>query len=165
MGYIGDKYTWRCADVRERLDRVVCNVQWTLAFPNTSVIHEKHYRSDHRPILVDMEYYKTGQIRRRSGGKKFVARWLSEDIDNKVVATAWAKANLRGLGPGLQAARTQAVHNDLHSWDKSILKGPKNHIKKLSKELEKIRHHALSPTSWVRQKELQLLIDNLLEQE
>lgn len=81
-----------------------------------------------------------------------------------MVATAWAKANLRGLGPSM-ASRTKAVHSDLHSWDKSVLKGLKNRIKKLSKELEKIRYGALSPASWARQKELQLLIDNLLEQE
>ena len=28
LGYAGDYFTWRRGEIRERLDRVVCNVEW-----------------------------------------------------------------------------------------------------------------------------------------
>ena len=33
MGFIGDPFTWRRSEIRERLDRAVCNVQWAHKYP------------------------------------------------------------------------------------------------------------------------------------
>ena len=57
MGYIGDLFTWRRGEVRERLDRAVCNVEWANKFPRAAVINEEHVHSDHRPLVFDTDYY------------------------------------------------------------------------------------------------------------
>jgi hypothetical protein len=62
MGYSGDKFTWRRADVRERLDRAVCNSEWKGLFPLASVSNEPHYRSDHRPVMVNTEFFNASLI-------------------------------------------------------------------------------------------------------
>jgi hypothetical protein len=143
MGHTGDKFTWRRGEVRERLDRAVCNSDWNALFPLASVSNEPHFRSDHRPVLVDIEYFDTHMIRKRPGGRKFEARWLAEESVNEIVNTAWEKAKLRGLAPTL-ATRTKTVHMDLHEWDRTTLKGPTKHIEKLKKELEQLKKEAMS---------------------
>jgi endonuclease/exonuclease/phosphatase family metal-dependent hydrolase len=57
MGYRGPAYTWcnkRFATVPtfQRLDRVLANAEWCLAFPGTTVYHLPMMRSDHAPILT-----------------------------------------------------------------------------------------------------------------
>jgi hypothetical protein len=125
MGYVGDKFTWSRADVKERLDRAVCNAEWRLMFPMAGVTNAQHHRSDHRPVIVNIEFHDENLVRRRSGGKKFEARWLAEESVNEIVKTAWEKAKLLGIAPFL-ATRTSAVHQSLHDWDRMTLKGPKN---------------------------------------
>ena len=96
--------------------------------------------------------------------RQFEAKWLKEDTVEEIVKTAWEKAKLAGIGPSL-AARTRAVHDDLHSWDRITLKGPKRRISKLKKELEKLRRGPMNAESRSRQKEVLVLIENLLDQE
>ena len=69
-----------------------------------------------------------------------------------------------GIGPKLDD-RTHVVQSDLHIWDREVLRGPKQRIKKLKKELEKIRRGPVNVDSQARQKEILVLIENLLEQE
>ena len=57
LGYNGDMFTWRRGEIRERLDRAVCNLAWANKFPRAAVINEEHVHSDHRPIVLDMEYW------------------------------------------------------------------------------------------------------------
>ena len=54
---------------------------------------------------------------------------------------------------------------DLDIWDRDILKGPKKRINKLKKELERLRRGPMCAESQARQKEILVLIENLLEQE
>ncbi|KAM0880448.1 hypothetical protein ACQ4PT_033570 [Festuca glaucescens] len=57
LGYIGDIFTWRRGEIRERLDSAVGNERWLTMFPYAAVINEEHARLDHRPIVVDTEYH------------------------------------------------------------------------------------------------------------
>ena len=59
----------------------------------------------------------------KSSYKKFEVHWLRETM-KEIINTAWEKAKLACLGPSL-ADRTKAVHADLHTWGRDILKGPK----------------------------------------
>ena len=51
IGFKGNVFTWinKRFDgvlVKERIDRVLANVEWLNSFPNTEVIHELFHRSD-----------------------------------------------------------------------------------------------------------------------
>ena len=60
---------------------------------------------------------------------------------------------------------TKEVHEALHSWDKEILKGPRRRLRELQKELNKSMTGPLSDEASAEQRELQLKIEDLLEQE
>ncbi|KAK1661439.1 hypothetical protein QYE76_049598 [Lolium multiflorum] len=162
LGYIGDIFTWRRGQIRERLDRVVGNEWWSTMFPYAAVINEEHARSDHRPIVVDTEYH-AGLCQPRRTTRQFEARRLKEETVEEIVKTAWLKAKSRGLY-GVKEC-TEVVHNKLHNWDRKELRGPKHGIRKFQKELEELRKGPVSAESLARQKEIQLVIENLLEQE
>uniref|UniRef100_A0A8R7RBD3 Endonuclease/exonuclease/phosphatase domain-containing protein n=1 Tax=Triticum urartu TaxID=4572 RepID=A0A8R7RBD3_TRIUA len=165
MGCIRDPFTLRRGDIRERLDRAVCNVKWANKFPRSAVINEEHVHSDHRPLILDTKYFDGNIFNQpRSRMKQFEARWLKEETVEEIVHTAWGKGKIQGIGPSL-AERTRAMNVDLHIWDRDILIGPKKRINKLKKELEKLRRGPINAESQARQKEILVTIENLLEQE
>lgn len=61
--------------------------------------------------------------------------------------------------------KTNKVHAELHVWDRQTLKRPAKRLQKLCKQLEKLRRGPMSDASLAEQKELQLKIELLLEQE
>lgn len=62
-------------------------------------------------------------------------------------------------------AKVNAVHDDLHAWDREVLKKPVYRMKKLKRELEKVRRGPLTDESIAAQKEILLRLELLLEQE
>jgi hypothetical protein len=87
MGYIGDLFTWRRGNLRERLDIGVVNNSWNNYFPHASLINSETSQSDHRPILVDTEYLSNTHAI-LNGPKRFEARWLQEDTVEEMVKAA-----------------------------------------------------------------------------
>jgi hypothetical protein len=163
LGYIGDIFTWRRGEIRERLDRAVGNERWSAMFPFAAVINKEHSRSDHRPIVVDTEYH-VGMCPSRRSARQFEARWLKEETVEEIVKTSWLKAKARGLYGVMEC--TAEVHKDLHTWDKKCSEGAEtSDSQKFQKELEELRKEPISIESTVRQKELQVVIENLLDQE
>ena len=57
IGCIGNPFTWRRGEIRERLNRMVCNMDWANKFPWAAVINEEHVYFDHRPLILDTEYF------------------------------------------------------------------------------------------------------------
>lgn len=164
MGFLGDRFTWQRGQILERLDRAVANVHWTDLFPHAALINSEMTRSDHRPIVMDTNY-----LREVSGGevvirKKFEARWLQEDTVEEMVKTAWARAKARGDGPKLME-KVADVHEELHRWDKEILKGPSKRLLDLKKDLEHLRRSPLNAANIASQKEIMIRIELMLEQE
>lgn len=164
MGYRGDLFTWQRGRIRERLDRGVCNPSWSNLFPNAQVLNREMLGSDHRPVLVDTEFL-VGATNDGAGRKKrFEARWLQEDTVQEIVQAAWARAAARGEGPTLMQ-KVNDVHEDLHQWDKKVLKKPTQRMKELKADLERLRQGSLTDANIQSQKELMVRIELLLEQE
>jgi len=57
------------------------------------------------------------------------------------------------------------VHEDLHVWDREVLKKPVQRMKKLKRDLERLRRGPMTEESAAAQKEILLRIELLLEQE
>jgi len=77
MGSKGCAYTWmnnRLGDdlVKERLDRVLCTMEWRLTYPEAEVYALPPVGSDHSPLLLNTE------ARPRRQHKRFIfeAYWL-----------------------------------------------------------------------------------------
>jgi hypothetical protein len=163
MGYIGDIFTWRRGNLRERLDRGAVNQAWNNLFPNESLINCETTRSDHRPLLVDTEYL-VGTHDQHVREKRFEARWLSEDSVEEMVKAAWERAKLKGEDPSLMQKMSD-VHSKLHDWDRKILKGPARKLKELKADLERLRWGPMTDATLAAQKVVQLQIELTLEKE
>ncbi|KAK1684730.1 hypothetical protein QYE76_045578 [Lolium multiflorum] len=163
LGHVGDIYTWRRGGLRERLDRAVANAAWNSLFPHAKAINGENTKSDHRPVTVNTEYLSDVHIPGNLP-KRFEARWLQEDTVDLIVQNAWNRASMRGLGPTL-LQKTGEVHDELHNWDKRVLKDPVKRIDQLKRELETLKRGPLSDESTADQKEILLKIELLLEQE
>lgn len=82
----------------------------------------------------------------------------------KIIKTAWARAAARGEGPKLME-KVNEVHEELHQWDKEVLKRPTLRIKALQKDLERLRRGPMNEAKSATQKEVMIRIELLLEQE
>jgi hypothetical protein len=95
LGYAGDSFTWRrkwsrrILGIRERLDRACANEAWVELFPTASLANLDMIRSDHRPILMDTEYYRSSATSGKIRKKRFEGKWLKEDGVGEVVQNAW----------------------------------------------------------------------------
>ena len=163
LGYIGDDFTWRRGRIRERLDRVVSNGLISNLFPHLAVVHEEFSKLDHRPLVLDTEYYAGPQRARASCPRRFEARWLREETVDSIVETAWARAKAR---PGATLAEaTSDVHKSLHCWDKEVLQGPRTKLRELQKKLNEVMSGTIDDDNLDQQKALQMQIEDLLENE
>lgn len=163
MGFKGDVFTWRRGKIRERFDRGVTDAQWNSKFPNAGLVNGEMVKSDHRPIIVDTDQLGVQNMMHMSP-KRFEARWLKEETVNEVIQSAWARAAAHGHAPTLMTKLNQ-VHDELHTWDRKILKKPAQQMKKLKRELEKLRRGPMTDDSIAAQKEILLRLELLLEQE
>jgi hypothetical protein len=82
LGYSGDTFTWQNHShtaegyIKERLDRVVGNMDWQLKFPDYEVINGDPRHSDHRPVILQFHREHIGPT--MHGGAdifKFEASW------------------------------------------------------------------------------------------
>ena len=102
-------------------------------------------KSDHQPVLLDTEYLARVAENQPKKERKFEVRWLAEETVNEIVTTAWQKALHRGLCPTAMD-KINAIHKDLHAWDRSVLKQPQARMKMLGNVVfqKKIYDHARS---------------------
>lgn len=70
----------------------------------------------------------------------------------------------QGSRPSLMT-KVNAVHNNLHDWDREVLKKPVQRMKKLKRELEMLRRGPLTVETLAAQKEILLRLELLPEQE
>jgi hypothetical protein len=82
----------------------------------------------------------------------------------EIIKIAWARAATHGEGPKL-VERVADVHEDLHKWDKEVLKKLIQRIKALEKDLERLCRGLMNETNIAKQKEVMIRIELLLEQE
>ena len=73
MEFVGDKYKWRRGKIRERLDRPVSSSEWRNLFPFATLVNESMTKSDHRPIVVDTEYFKADVSQNKQATNHFEA--------------------------------------------------------------------------------------------
>lgn len=121
-------------------------------------------KSDHHPICLDTKYMSGVAESRPKYGRKFEARWLEEETVEEIVKTAWLKAVHQGLCPSARE-KLESVHKDIHAWDRQVLNGPRTRLKKAHRELENLMRAPYTDEIKMKQKELSVLIENLLDQD
>jgi len=111
--------------------------------------------------MMDTQYFNPPD---RCAMKRFKARWLQEDTVKEMIKAAWARAKARGQGPSL-SEKVNEVHEELHKWDRDVLKAPGKRIYDLKKELERLKRVPMTEANTESQKEIMVRLELMLEQE
>ncbi|XP_019163170.1 PREDICTED: uncharacterized protein LOC109159522 [Ipomoea nil] len=91
LGFRGPSFTWtRGIDTPTfkgaRLDRTLCNVEWSLRFPDTTVNHLPRIGSDHSSLLISTA---SSSLRKSSYSFKFNIAWAAHPSFHECVQTVW----------------------------------------------------------------------------
>ncbi|KAK4270478.1 hypothetical protein QN277_023510 [Acacia crassicarpa] len=89
LGFIGPPFTWQRTGVETRLDRVLGTTTWQEAFPNAVVKHLNWYKSDHRPLLLQVD----GGLPKLQVNRpfRFLAAWVLDERFSPFVSENWQK--------------------------------------------------------------------------
>ena len=87
IGFVGPQYTWRRTNAESRIDRVLASTRWLERFPNVMVTHLPWYKSDHRPLLLNLQGLGKEKGRRRPF--RFIAAWVLHDKFDSFVQENW----------------------------------------------------------------------------
>lgn len=74
LGFNGSPFTWFHGDLKERLDRVVMNLQWHILFDKASIYYLPFFKSDQSPLWL--KFKEHGCRNRGLRPFRFVASWL-----------------------------------------------------------------------------------------
>ncbi|KAI9101565.1 hypothetical protein K1719_023809 [Acacia pycnantha] len=88
MGFTGPRFTWRRGTLLMRLDRAICNSDWTQEFPHFQVSHLPKLLSDHRPVLINLGL---GQAGPNTKPFRFLAPWISHPEFSHLVQRIWSE--------------------------------------------------------------------------
>ncbi|XP_028121413.1 uncharacterized protein LOC114318678 [Camellia sinensis] len=91
LGFSGPKFTWTngrhgLANIKERLDKALCNDQWHTLFPEAWVQHLPRVNSDHCPILISLLGVVPHPLRRPF---RMEAAWLTHPMFETLVQQSW----------------------------------------------------------------------------
>jgi hypothetical protein len=91
----------------------------------------------------------------------FEARWLKEKNFQDIVKDAW-EASAHQVDNGL-TGRLALVHDNLHRWDRMILKKPQRKINSIRREVENITRSEITEENIAHERDLVAKLEKLLE--
>ncbi|XP_073359774.1 uncharacterized protein [Aegilops tauschii subsp. strangulata] len=145
LGYQGHKWTFEKKVVggsytRVRLDKALGSPEWYARFPLAAVEHLAAVTSDHSPILLKLDPLDRG----KHGKKKFryECMWDTHPELIPTVQHAW-EANRPNLRAVKVRENSLSLSNNLGKWSKSAFGSVKAEIRRLEKELERLRNDPL----------------------
>uniref|UniRef100_A0A2N9ET81 Reverse transcriptase domain-containing protein n=2 Tax=Fagus sylvatica TaxID=28930 RepID=A0A2N9ET81_FAGSY len=144
LGFNGPHFTWSnkregLANVKERLDRALCDQEWQCLFPKAGIRHLGAPTSDHRPILLDT-HLDNGKIVRPF---RFEAMWTKDEESSAIVEKAW-NLEVEGSQCFKLAKKIKKTRYELKDWNKAYFGMAQTRIKELEHKIEEIR--GLDPT-------------------
>lgn len=125
------KYTWlnRHHDemyTKERLDWVVANKRWLLEFNNQSIEVLTTHKSDHCPLVLNVENDGTRKLRRKIF--RYKSKWALEEDGEHIIQLDWHNMN---FSPNCWVnIHSKLLHcsNELVKWSASKKKISKQEI-------------------------------------
>jgi hypothetical protein len=150
--------------MRERLDRGLGSTSWIQMQENAAVQHLEYNHSDHRPLLLDTDFYAVPPSNPVEKPIRFEAKWLKEEGFSEVVEEAWSAAGSEtNVIDVLQRLKT--MHTGLHAWDQRVLRQPKKQLRNAQRDLDMVMRGPLSDDNEQKKLVLAQQIEKLLEQE
>lgn len=128
----GCAFTWtnrRAGEenVKARLDRVLCTMEWRIAYPTAEAIALPAIGSDYNPILLSL-FPKTGRKPREF---KYEAYWLEDEDCRQLVKRSWEASKGKNMADKLHLVAVQ-----LATWSKRRFPNARKRIEELKNELQ-----------------------------
>ncbi|GMI80935.1 hypothetical protein like AT1G43760 [Hibiscus trionum] len=86
MGFHGPFYTWERGDLKQRLDRCVCNEEWLAEYPTSGVFHLPKLESDHCPVLLTSGGENGSRVSRPF---RYLTSWAEHPDFHRLVTEVW----------------------------------------------------------------------------
>ncbi|CAL1397558.1 unnamed protein product [Linum trigynum] len=161
LGFTGPRFTWFTSksNLKERLDRSICNLDWHKEFPSSFVTHLPKIKSDHRPILTCSSTDKGEKkpVRRF----QFLAPWLTHDDFFPFLQSVWKRNS------DFHCA-LQGLTEDLKDWNQNVFGNifkRKRELLNCLKSLELINCKNPTRNSTAKEQETREELENTLWQE
>ncbi|KAK3230421.1 hypothetical protein Dsin_002302 [Dipteronia sinensis] len=171
LGFLGPPFTWcnkRDTDqlVQERLDRGVCNFQWRQLFHGSCIHHLEYWRSDHRPLLIEV-MCRPGSILSRDSRQRrrfhFEACWADNKECHLLVEKCWC--NFSGCCDMNDiVSKIRRCSDKLAGWNSNNRTGLRKDIKAKQHELCNATSN-IQQGSWRVIRTIERQLDELLEEE
>lgn len=110
MGFSGSPFTWSRGQLKQRLDRVLCNPAWQDRFPSSVVTHIPLNTSYHYGMWFKIE---DGMIRPRRNYFKFLGAWLDHNDFENQVKFSWSQLSSWN-------ENINRLTSNLKSWNKDV---------------------------------------------
>jgi hypothetical protein len=141
LGFYGTPWTYDNKqvgnkNVRVRLDRAVACPAWLTMFPFSSVQHITSSRSDHCPIVINLERDQTKLIK---SATRYEAMWEREASLFECVDEAWLNYK---TATNLDDIQHKLAHTmtSLCRWSKTKFESVNREIKELKRKLERLQN-------------------------
>ncbi|CAN1152509.1 hypothetical protein LINPERHAP2_LOCUS18787, partial [Linum perenne] len=90
LGFTGQRYTWTNLklgeeNIKERLDRGLCMVEWRNRFEKAIVYHKPMIGSDHTPLRLEHR----GERRLTQTPFRFDTRWIEYPKCDDIILNSW----------------------------------------------------------------------------
>ncbi|CAM8926103.1 unnamed protein product [Rhodiola kirilowii] len=162
LGYKGSKFTFSnkrqgMEEVRSRLDRAVGDDLWVNKFPNASIKHLVSHRSDHCPLLLNLDGISGGH----HNYFKFESMWMRDASLSVTVSNSW-----NPYGDNVSIGDKLAdLSQQLKIWNRNSFGNVNSHLKRLKGDLAAIRQGTRSPEAADNEKRIAKEIDEWLARE
>ncbi|CAN1132549.1 Transposon TX1 uncharacterized 149 kDa protein [Linum perenne] len=148
MGFKGQKFTWtNCRqdedEIKERLDRALCNVEWRRMYENAILFHEPIIGSDHAPLRLELY----GEYHRKKTPFRFDTRWLELPSCTEVIEEEWGRYENCHM-------KLKSVSRSLIKWSKENVGNAAYNIRRLQEEVSALTNMPRSAQVIEREREL-----------
>lgn len=150
-------------EVRCRLDRTLSTNSWLARFPLTRVCHLNPSKSDHLPVLVEIQSASVVWARK---GRRFLFEemWLQGEGCNNVIQGAWVMS-CKGVPLFQVCEKIYATRMVLLEWQRNVFGSTRLAIAKVREKLGVLFEHPPSMESRVCRVDLMDNLDALLSRE
>lgn len=159
------KFTWSnkragFPNIRERLDKGMCNQEWQCIFPKAGIKHLIASSSNHNPILLDTQR----EINGRARPFRFEAMWTKDVSSNEVVENAW-QLQVEGSQSFKLLRKIEQGKKKLKIWNQKHFGYAKTRIKELEKRIAELQDQDPTRENLENEAALCLELDKWLEKE
>ncbi|KAF9625384.1 hypothetical protein IFM89_022176 [Coptis chinensis] len=160
LGFSGPSFTWSNhrmgeANIREKWDRAIANVEWQDVFPMASISHIATSSSDHVALVLHM----TGVA--DSGPKpfRFHDMWSKDVSCEGVIENCWSHPSL-GSPSFILNSKFKLLRTFLWTWNREVFGNNFTHIKESEMKLTSLLSE---PVTDVYLLEIKEMINNIMD--